>query len=183
MQRAGHVWLVGRAVPLSAPCHQLLLVQFTWHAPMHLTPPASCLPACLPACPLQAFRKAIGVKIKEETELIEGEVVEVEIDRPASGQMAKTVRRLGCRGWGAGLGCCLAAVGVAVCCLVCMAGVVAGREARAGGLRPQSCPPLCRACASAQGTTAMLRSGSARPPHPPTHTHTHTRAATLCRAN
>ncbi len=41
---------------------------------------------------MQAFRKAIGVKIKEETELIEGEVVEIEIDRPASGQLAKTVR-------------------------------------------------------------------------------------------
>lgn len=31
------------------------------------------------------------MKIKEETELIEGEVVEIEIDRPASGQLAKTV--------------------------------------------------------------------------------------------
>eukprot|EP00891_Asterochloris_glomerata_P006712 jgi/Astpho2/6712/e_gw1.00102.12.1_t len=38
----------------------------------------------------QAFRKAIGVRIKEETELIEGEVVEIEIDRPASGNTAKT---------------------------------------------------------------------------------------------
>jgi len=39
----------------------------------------------------QAFRKAIGVRIKEETELIEGEVVEIEIDRPAAaGQAAKT---------------------------------------------------------------------------------------------
>jgi len=39
----------------------------------------------------QAFRKAIGVRIKEETELIEGEVVEIEIDRPAaSGAAAKT---------------------------------------------------------------------------------------------
>lgn len=39
----------------------------------------------------QAFRKAIGVRIKEETEVIEGEVVEIEIDRPA-GQLgaAKT---------------------------------------------------------------------------------------------
>jgi RuvB-like protein 2 len=33
----------------------------------------------------QAFRKAIGVRIKEETEIIEGEVVEIEIDRPAGG--------------------------------------------------------------------------------------------------
>ncbi|KAK6125346.1 hypothetical protein DH2020_040915 [Rehmannia glutinosa] len=31
---------------------------------------------------MQAFRKAIGVRIKEETEVIEGEVVEVQIDRP-----------------------------------------------------------------------------------------------------
>ncbi|XP_057428416.1 uncharacterized protein LOC130721852 [Lotus japonicus] len=39
----------------------------------------------------QAFRKAIGVRIKEETEVIEGEVVEVNIDRPSvSGAAAKT---------------------------------------------------------------------------------------------
>jgi len=41
--------------------------------------------------PAQAFRKAIGVRIKEETEIIEGEVVEVEIDRPEAGGVAKTV--------------------------------------------------------------------------------------------
>lgn len=39
---------------------------------------------------MQAFRKAIGVRIKEESETIEGEVVEIEIDRPAAGQAAKT---------------------------------------------------------------------------------------------
>ncbi|XP_014681840.1 PREDICTED: ruvB-like 2 [Priapulus caudatus] len=33
----------------------------------------------------QAFRKSIGVRIKEETEIIEGEVVEIQIDRPATG--------------------------------------------------------------------------------------------------
>ena len=33
----------------------------------------------------QTFRKSMGVRIKEETELIEGEVVEIQIDRPASG--------------------------------------------------------------------------------------------------
>uniref|UniRef100_H2Z5G3 RuvB-like helicase n=1 Tax=Ciona savignyi TaxID=51511 RepID=H2Z5G3_CIOSA len=38
---------------------------------------------------LQAFRKAIGVRIKEETELIEGEVVEVCVERPATGTGAK----------------------------------------------------------------------------------------------
>lgn len=39
----------------------------------------------------QAFRKAIGVRIKEETEVIEGEVVEIQIDRPAvSGAASKT---------------------------------------------------------------------------------------------
>ena len=32
----------------------------------------------------QAFRRAIGVRIKEETEIIEGEVVEIVIDRPAA---------------------------------------------------------------------------------------------------
>ncbi|GLI64101.1 hypothetical protein VaNZ11_007274 [Volvox africanus] len=40
----------------------------------------------------QAFRKAIGVRIKEETEIIEGEVVEIEIDRPDGGNVAKTGR-------------------------------------------------------------------------------------------
>ncbi|KKY24890.1 putative transcriptional regulator [Phaeomoniella chlamydospora] len=33
----------------------------------------------------QAFRKSIGVKIKEETEIIEGEVVEIQIDRSVAG--------------------------------------------------------------------------------------------------
>lgn len=41
----------------------------------------------------QAFRKAIGVKIKEESEIIEGEVVEIEIDRPAAGQVSKMVSK------------------------------------------------------------------------------------------
>ncbi|KAE9594136.1 hypothetical protein Lal_00016981 [Lupinus albus] len=39
----------------------------------------------------QAFRKAIGVRIKEETEVIEGEVVEVQINRPtATGAASKS---------------------------------------------------------------------------------------------
>ena len=38
----------------------------------------------------QAFRKSIGVCIKEETELIQGEVVEIEIDLDSSGTAAKT---------------------------------------------------------------------------------------------
>ena len=33
----------------------------------------------------QAFRKSIGVRIKEETELVEGEVVEIQIDRSVTG--------------------------------------------------------------------------------------------------
>ena len=33
----------------------------------------------------QAIRRSIGVRIKEETEIIEGEVVEIQIDRPATG--------------------------------------------------------------------------------------------------
>eukprot|EP01114_Cavostelium_apophysatum_P023459 TRINITY_DN883_c0_g1_i1.p2 TRINITY_DN883_c0_g1~~TRINITY_DN883_c0_g1_i1.p2 ORF type:complete len:463 (-),score=149.15 TRINITY_DN883_c0_g1_i1:15-1403(-) len=33
----------------------------------------------------QALRRSIGVRIKEETEMIEGEVVEIQIDRPTSG--------------------------------------------------------------------------------------------------
>ena len=35
------------------------------------------------------IRKSIGVRIREETEIIEGEVVEVQIDRPVSGTGAK----------------------------------------------------------------------------------------------
>merc|ERR1712212_398703 len=38
---------------------------------------------------MQAFRKSIGIRIREETEIIEGEVVEVQIDRPATGSGAK----------------------------------------------------------------------------------------------
>jgi len=37
----------------------------------------------------QAFRRSIGIRIKEESELIEGEVVEIQIDRPADGTGAK----------------------------------------------------------------------------------------------
>lgn len=33
----------------------------------------------------QAFRRSIGVRIKEETEIIEGEVVEIQIDRSLTG--------------------------------------------------------------------------------------------------
>lgn len=33
----------------------------------------------------QAFRRSIGVRIKEESELIEGEVVEIQIDRSVTG--------------------------------------------------------------------------------------------------
>ena len=35
----------------------------------------------------KAFRKSIGIRIKEETEIIEGEVVEIQIDRPATGKI------------------------------------------------------------------------------------------------
>eukprot|EP00770_Monocercomonoides_exilis_P015604 MONOS_15554.1-p1 / transcript=MONOS_15554.1 / gene=MONOS_15554 / organism=Monocercomonoides_exilis_PA203 / gene_product=ruvB-like 2 / transcript_product=ruvB-like 2 / location=Mono_scaffold01269:10341-13162(+) / protein_length=242 / sequence_SO=supercontig / SO=protein_coding / is_pseudo=false len=42
----------------------------------------------------QAFRRAIGVRIKEETEIIEGEVVEIQVDRPASGTGAKVGRMI-----------------------------------------------------------------------------------------
>jgi RuvB-like protein 2 len=39
----------------------------------------------------QAFRKAIGVRIKEETDVIEAEVVEIQIDRLAiAGAASKT---------------------------------------------------------------------------------------------
>ncbi|GMP27688.1 hypothetical protein CsSME_00003570 [Camellia sinensis var. sinensis] len=43
---------------------------------------------------MQAFRKAIGVRIKEETEVIEGEVVEIQIDRPAVSGAASKTRKL-----------------------------------------------------------------------------------------
>jgi RuvB-like protein 2 len=33
----------------------------------------------------QAFRRSIGVRIREETEMIEGEVVEIQIDRSLTG--------------------------------------------------------------------------------------------------
>lgn len=38
----------------------------------------------------QAFRRSIGVRIKEETEMIEGEVVEISIERPADGAAEKS---------------------------------------------------------------------------------------------
>jgi len=38
----------------------------------------------------QAFRRAVGVRIKEETKVIEGEVVEIEVDRPAAGGVPRT---------------------------------------------------------------------------------------------
>lgn len=37
----------------------------------------------------QAIRRSIGVRIKDETEIIEGEVVSVQIERPANGEEAK----------------------------------------------------------------------------------------------
>ncbi|ESW18701.1 hypothetical protein PHAVU_006G062800 [Phaseolus vulgaris] len=42
----------------------------------------------------QSFRKAIGVRIKEDTEVIEGEVVEVHIDRPAAAGAASKTGKL-----------------------------------------------------------------------------------------
>jgi RuvB-like protein 2 len=40
----------------------------------------------------QAFRRSIGVRIMEETEIIEGEVVEIQVDTPAAGATEKTGR-------------------------------------------------------------------------------------------
>ncbi|XP_014250613.1 ruvB-like 2 isoform X2 [Cimex lectularius] len=37
----------------------------------------------------QAMRKSIGVRIKEETDIIEGEVVEIQVEKPATGTGAK----------------------------------------------------------------------------------------------
>jgi RuvB-like protein 2 len=41
----------------------------------------------------QAFRKSIGIRIKEESEIIEGEVVEIQIDRSVSGVRSPLQRR------------------------------------------------------------------------------------------
>ncbi|GJW37167.1 RuvB-like protein 2 [Tanacetum coccineum] len=43
---------------------------------------------------MQASRKAIGVKIKEETKVIEGEVVEIQIDHRAVSRAASKTRKL-----------------------------------------------------------------------------------------
>ncbi|CDJ44131.1 hypothetical protein, conserved [Eimeria tenella] len=40
----------------------------------------------------QAFRRSIAVRIKEEAEIIEGEVVEIEIDQPTGSGAARTGR-------------------------------------------------------------------------------------------
>ncbi|MDP2434560.1 MAG: RuvB-like domain-containing protein, partial [archaeon] len=37
-----------------------------------------------------AFRQSIGIRMKEETEIIEGEVVEIKVDRPVTGGGSKT---------------------------------------------------------------------------------------------
>ncbi len=42
----------------------------------------------------QAFRRSIGVRIKEETEIIEGEVVEIQIDRSLTGSTSHLVSLL-----------------------------------------------------------------------------------------
>lgn len=41
----------------------------------------------------QAFRRSIGVRIKEESELIEGEVVEIQIDRSMTGVSEKKKKK------------------------------------------------------------------------------------------
>ena len=40
----------------------------------------------------QAFRKAIGIRIKEESEMIEGEVVEIQIDRSVTGVQRQSIQ-------------------------------------------------------------------------------------------
>ena len=42
----------------------------------------------------QALRRSIGVRIKEETEVIEGEVVEIQIDRSLTGVRSRPLFRL-----------------------------------------------------------------------------------------
>jgi len=42
----------------------------------------------------QALRKSIGVRIKEEAEILEGEVVEIEVERPATGTGQKMIEQI-----------------------------------------------------------------------------------------
>ena len=44
----------------------------------------------------QALRRSIGVRIKEETEIIEGEVVEIQIDRSLTGVRTIPPQRQSC---------------------------------------------------------------------------------------
>ena len=44
---------------------------------------------------VQAFRKSIGVRITEETEVIEGEVVEIQVDRSVTGVCSNNHMRFG----------------------------------------------------------------------------------------
>lgn len=58
------------------------------------------------------------MRIKEETEIIEGEVVELEVDRPEAGSVAKTVRGASRQR--------LAETGRPMCaCAICAAGCLA----------------------------------------------------------
>lgn len=43
----------------------------------------------------QAFRRSIGVRIREETEIIEGEVVEIQIDKPLTRSSASSMAKTG----------------------------------------------------------------------------------------
>lgn len=43
----------------------------------------------------QSFRRSIGVRIKEETEIIEGEVVEIQIDRSLTGVCSSSLTHKG----------------------------------------------------------------------------------------
>jgi RuvB-like protein 2 len=43
----------------------------------------------------QAFRRSIGVRIMEETEIIEGEVVEIQVDEPTSGGSGTSAEKTG----------------------------------------------------------------------------------------
>jgi DNA helicase TIP49 (TBP-interacting protein) len=45
---------------------------------------------------MQAFRRSIGVRITEESEVIEGEVVEIQIDRSVTGVITPLLRLTSC---------------------------------------------------------------------------------------
>jgi len=64
-------------IPRSRPSHMA--------SPFEPPRPSSLLQMSKTEALTQAFRRSIGVRIKEESEVIEGEVVEIQVDRSLTG--------------------------------------------------------------------------------------------------